>query len=322
MCIGIGLLLLVSRPLAAQVDFLRIGSGSVGGTYYPVAQALAETFTHAPDCGFDDCGIPGLLAVAQASSGSVNNVRDLAAGRLEAAIAQSDVIYRAFQGVGSFEGETPLRSLRVVANLYPETVHFVVRADSGIRSVAELDGRRVSLEEPGSGSLPDALLVLGAYGLDASDLRAVYLKPGPATERMLAGELDALVVVAGVPMPAVVDLAEKLPVRLLPISGPAARELARAEPFFNPITVPAETYPGVPASETLAVGAQLVVDASLDPEVVYALTRALWSERGQAIRADAHPRAREIDVSRALDGVPVPLHPGAERFYRDFGLLP
>lgn len=300
----------------------RIGSGGVAGTYFPVAQLLAAAVTETDGCRpHGHCGIPGVLGVAQVSNGSVANIRDLRDGSLEAGLTQADVAQAAYSGHPPFVKDGPYEGLRAIANLYSESVHIVVRAGSDIRSVADLIGKSVSLEEPGSGTLTEARRIIRAYKLDEGDLRAVYLKPNLAARALMEDRLDAFFVVAGAPTPAVADLAAVNSIRLIPIVGREAAELLEAQPYFFATEIPSGTYPGVMTTPTLAVGAQLVVDARLDEDLVYGITRSIWSPRAQSTLQQGHPKAKEISLDRALDGLAVPLHPGAERYYREIGLL-
>lgn len=308
---------------AAETPLLfRIGSGGLGGVYFPIANALASAISGFSDCPERAaCGVPGLLAVAQVSNGSVSNVRDLRDGSLEAGLVQADVAYGAYHGSDAFQGEAPYAGLRAVAHLYSEYVHVVARTDSPIRSLADLRGRRVSLDEPGSGTLASARLILKAFGLREADLQAVYLKTEPAAKALREGRLDAFFLVAGHPVIAITELAVARPIRLIPIDGPPVMVLRTQRPYFLTGTIPADVYRGVAKTRTLEVGAQLLVDARLDEELVYRVTRALWSERTQAALSAAHARGAEIRPQRALDGLAIPLHPGAARYYRETGQL-
>jgi hypothetical protein len=262
-----------------------------------------------------------VLAVAQLSNGSVANVRDLGNRRLEAGLVQADIAYEAYLGHGNFVHDGPYDGLRAIANLYPETVHLVVTADSSIRTVRQLVGHKVSLEEPGSGSLLGARRVLGAYGVEESDLSTVFVKLQLAVAEMRAGRLDAFFVIAGYPAAAVAELAEVHPIRLIPIDGPRAAALRGAKPYFSAAEIPDGIYRGVSATRTLAVGAQLLVDAKLDEALVYRVTRALWSETTRQALRHGHPQGRQVDLANALEGIAIPLHAGAERYYRKVGMV-
>lgn len=316
---------LSSAALSADPTVLRLGTGGAGGTYYPVgsiiAQGLSDSGEPQPCADSSGCGIPGVLAVAQVSNGSVANIEGLRSGAIELGFAQSNILDWAYNGTARFKDRGPARELRVIANLYAETVHIVVRANAGMSSVRDLRGRPISLDEAGSGTLEDAREILRSFGLAEADLAAEYVKPDLAAQRMIEGRLDGFFIVAGAPVAAVTNAVPQLAITLLPVDGPAADHLLRRLPFYSRATIPAGVYPGVPKTETIAVGAQLVVRADFDERLAYAVTRALWSERTRRLLDSSHPKAREVRFENALQGVSVPLHPGAERFYREAGTL-
>ena len=167
-------------------QFFRIGTGGTAGTYYPVGGMIANAVSQ-----------PGkIIATAQASNGSLANVNAVAGGAMEAGFSQSDVATWAYTGTGAFEGKPKVTDLRLIATLYPEDIHLVVKKGSGIKSVADLKGKRVALDEPGSGTLVDAHMVLAAYGLKESDIKPDYIKPNQAGDKLKDGSLDAFFFVA------------------------------------------------------------------------------------------------------------------------------
>jgi uncharacterized protein len=310
---------------AQEMQFFRIGTGGVAGTYYPIAGLIADIISNPPGARpcekGGSCGVPGLVAIAQSSNGAVANVDAIASGALESGFAQSDVVYWAYTGTGIYAGQGKIENLRAIANLYPESVHVVARAGSGIESVRDLKGKRVSLDEPGSGTLVDARIILDAFGLSESDLAPTYVKPNQASALMDEGELDAFVLVAGYPTSSVSELCASAGCKLVPIEGPEVDALLEQYPFFAKDTIPAHTYPGVGETETLSVGAQWLVGAEVDEDLVYGITKALWHENARKLLDDGHSKGRAITLETALDGIAVPLHPGAERYYREVGLI-
>lgn len=304
--------LVAACPAAVAQQYFRIGTGGTGGTYYPVGVQIAAAVSQ-----------PGRIVVsAQPSNGSLGNVIGVASGSLESGFSQADVATWAQTGTGTFEGKPPLARLRLIANLFSESMHVVVRKDSPVRTIADLRGRRVALDEVGSGSLISARMVLTAHGLKESDLQAEYIKPNQAADRLLAGQLDAFFFTGGVPAKAVADLASSAAgIRLLPLEGEAARRLRAQSPFLAEDTVPAGAYAGVPATPTLAVGAQWVTDERANPELVYEITKALYSETAQKALAHGHPKGASITLANAVRGAGIPFHEGAKRFYREAGVL-
>ena len=320
-----GLMLSAGAASAQDMQFFTIGTGGTGATYYPLGGVIANAVSNPPGSRpceeGGSCGVPGLVAVAQSSRGSVNNVNGITSGLFNSGFSQSDVAYWAYTGTGVFDGETPMADLRAIAALYPEHIHLVARADAGIESVADLAGRRVSLDEPGSGTYVDALLILEAYGLSEDDVDAEYLKPNPAGDAMRNGQLDAFFIVAGYPTGAVVELASAIDVTLVPIAGDAAAQIVEQYGFFSQDVVPADTYDGVGATETLAVGAQWITSTAADEELIYGITEALWNDNTRRLLDVGHAKGASVTAETALDGIGIPLHPGAERFYRDAGLI-
>jgi TRAP transporter TAXI family solute receptor len=310
---------------AQEIRFFRIGTGTTGGTYFPIGGLLANAISNPPGSRPCDrggsCGVPGLIAVAQATSGSVENLKEMRSGALESALTQADIAFWAEQATGLYKDQPPFTELNVIANLYTETVHLVVRADSGIRTAADLRGKVVSVGEEGSGTLVEAREILGAYGLREQDVEARYMKPGPAADRLAEGELDAFFIVGGHPVSAVGDVAARIPIRLVSFDDPTAAKLKEKLPFFTETVIDDGVYEGVPATRTLGVGAQWVVRADVPEELVYGITRALWHPSTRRLLDNGHAKGPAIQLSNAVNGLAVPLHPGAARYYREVGLL-
>lgn len=293
-------------------QFFRIGTGGTAGTYYPVGGMIANSVSQ-----------PGKIVVtAQATNGSLANVTAIAGGQMESGFSQSDVATWAYHGGGLFEGKPKLSDLRMIANLYPESVHLVVKKGSGIRSVADLRGKRVSLDEPGSGTLVNARMILAAYGLKEADIRPEYLKPNQAGDKLKDGGLDAFFFVGGSPAGAIAELASSgTGIELVSLTGAQADALRQSNPYFAVDNIAAGTYKDVPAVQTLAVGAQWVTSAKVDTETVYQITKALFSDNTQKALQAGHAKGKFITRENAVKGVGIPYHPGAEKFYREAGLI-
>lgn len=312
-------------PAASDIRFFRIATGTTAGTYFPIGGLIANAISNPPGSRpcerGGSCGVPGLIAVAQATIGSVENIELMRAGTVEAGLAQADTAYWAFTGTGPYASKGAFTGIRSIGTLYMEAVHLVARGAAPIETAADLKGKLVSVGEEGSGTLVDARVILAAYGLTEKDIEARYLKPGTAGDRLARGELDAFFMVGGAPVGAVADVANRVPVRLVPFADPAAERLREQQRFFKDIVIPADTYTGVPETPTLGVGAELLVRADLSPDLVYGITRALWHENTRRLLADGHPRGKSIVPENAVSGNSLPLHPGAERYYRETGLI-
>jgi len=318
--------ILAQSAAAQDITYFRIGTGNTAGTYYPIGGLIAHAISSPPGarpCGDGGpCGVPGLVATALASSGSVGNINAIAGGQIEAGFTQSDVAYWAQTGTGLWEGQPAVEKLRLIANLYPESIHLVARADAGIETVADLRGKRVSLDEPGSGTLVDARIILEGYGLTESDVTAEFLKPDQAADRMRDGQMDAFFFVGGFPAGAIAELASQHDIKLIPIDGEAADKLREKYSFFAADTFPAGTYSGQETDvATISVGAQLVTSADQPEELIYDITKTLYSDSNQKLFAAGHAKGKLITLDNATKGVGIPLHPGAEKFYREAGKL-
>lgn len=316
-----------SRAGAAQesVKYLRIGTGATGGSYYPVGTLLANVISNPPGSRPCDrggsCGVPGLIASAVATQGSVQNVEEMAAGRLDSALVQADIAFWAHRGSGIYQGKPPVENLRAIAALFPEILHIVVRRDSGIANVHGLRGKRIAVGEQGSGTLIHTRFVVEQHGFGIEELQASYLSPGPAADALREGALDGMFFVAGPPVGVIADLAAKIELALVPIDGAVAAGLRQRYPFFSAARLDEGTYQGIPATPTVSVMTQWLVSGRLDPDLVHGITRALWHPQSREALAKGHPLGRLIALETALDTAVVPLHPGAEKYYRETGRL-
>ncbi len=323
---GAAMIVVGSAAAAQDPQFFRIGTGGTSGTYYPIGGLIANAISNPPGSRpceeGGSCGYPGLIASALSANGSVANINAIAGGTLESGFSQSDVATWAQTGTGIWEGREAVEKLRVIANLYPETIHLVASASSGITSVSDLKGKKVSLDEPGSGTLVDARIILGAYGLTEDDIDAAFLKPDQAADRMRDGAMDAFFFVGGFPAGAIAELASQEDITLVPISGAEAEAVTGDYTFFAENIVPGGTYEGVDGDvATLSVGAQWVTSADQPEDLIYGITAALWNDSTRALLDAGHQKGKVITAETALDGVGIPLHPGAEKFYREKGLI-
>lgn len=316
---------LAGTATAQDLKFFTIGTGGTAYTYYPVGGVIANAISKPPgsrECGEGgSCGVDGLIASAVSSRGSVDNVNAIISGLRNSGFAQSDVAYWAYTGTGTMEGKEAATDLRTIAALFEEHIHLVALADSGINSVADLAGKRVSLDEPGSGTYVDANLILEANGLSVDDLTAEALKGNAASEALRNGKIDAFFVVAGYPTGALVELASAAKVKLVPIDGDGAAALTDKYGFFAVSDIPTDAYEGIAGVTTVAVGAQWFTTAKEDEELIYNITKALWNEESRKLLDVGHAKGQTITPATALAGIGVPLHAGAERFYKEAGLI-
>jgi TRAP transporter TAXI family solute receptor len=289
---------------------ISVLAGGTGGVYYPLGVALADAIGRT---------MPGIKASVQATQGSVENLNLLQAGRGEIAFALGDSLSDAWKGNEDAGFKTPLKKLRGIAAIYPNYIQIVARADTGIKSLADLKGKRVSVGAPKSGTELNARAIFAAAGLTYKDLGKVeYFPFGESVELMKDRRLDATLQSAGLGVSGLRYLATSVDVVIVPIPADVIKKIR--DPAYLPATIPANTYRGqtadVPAA---AVQNYLVTQDSLSNEMAYGMTKALWTNLGPLTAA--HAAVKAIDPKRALEGMPVPLHPGAAKYYKEVGIL-
>ncbi|HXF81618.1 MAG TPA: TAXI family TRAP transporter solute-binding subunit [bacterium] len=307
-------LLVAPAPSAAQ-QLLALVTGGTAGVYFPLGGAMAEIW---------NSKVPGVRVSAQSSGASVANVQFLARGEAHLALIQNDIAYYAHTGREMFfnareNRPEPVGNIRGIAMLYPETIQIVTLRSKGIARVEDLRGKRVVVGAPGSGTEANARQILLVHGIFYSQIRPDFLSFGAGMDQLRDGQVDAVFITAGYPTAAVTDVAAQRDIVLLPIADDKLQELRARYPFYAPQTVPAGTYRGVTRPvQTVAVMAMLVGRADLSADLVYNLTKALWENLDRI--AAAHARGRDLSLRGARLGMPIPLHPGAERYYNEKGI--
>ncbi len=309
-------------PCWADGAFLRIGTGTSSGTYFLMGGLLANAISNPegsrPCDKGGSCGVPGLVAVAQSTEGSIENINLLINGQLESAIVQADLAYYAFYGLGPFQKQGPAPHLRVISRLYDDVIHGVVKDTSALNTLKDIKGRTIGMGELFSGTAASVPILLSYYGVSLKSFRPVFLKLERATEDLEKGTLDGFLLVGGTPLATITDLGERVPLRLLPIPFQPAMDPT----FYRPTTIPEKTYPNTKAVPSLAIPALWVVTDTQKVPRVYAMTSSLWHPMTQAFLANGHHQGKSMILRRALDGVSIPLHAGAEQYYRQKGVLP
>ena len=319
----------VAGPALAQdPTFFRIGTGSAGGTYFPIGGTIANGISAPPGSRpceeGGQCGVPGLIAIAQSTTASVFNNTAVQNGELEAGLAAADVTRSMYLGEGKFEGK-PHPKLRIVANLFPEDLHLVLPKGQSIDSLADLKGKRVGIAQAGSGTQVAVLQMLEAWGITRDDIQAAELNNSQSAERLADGQIDAYFYAAGWPVSAMVQLATTKGMELHSFSDEDLAKINEIIPAYIPSAIPAGVYEGIDYEvKTPAVSALLNVSSDLSEELIYGLTKALWNKNTRTLLDNGHAKGKQITPDTALDGIAalgVPLHPGAEKFYREAGLL-
>ena len=284
--------------------FLNIGTGGTAGTYYPIGGAIAEVLNKE---------IPGMSASAQSTGASVANINMLSDGEIDLATVQNDIAYYAAHGTEMFQ-DKKVDGLQGIASLYPETCQFVTLKSSGIKSLAELKGKRIAVGAVGSGVEANVRQILAAYGVTYSDIDAQYLSFAEGASALKDGNVDVAVLTAGYPTASVQDIAAQNPVRLLPVEGKAADALIAQYPFYTKTVIPAGTYAGFDEEvPSVAVMAMLVAGPTVNDDLGYCVTKAIFSnlDRLQA----AHAVGKQIAKDTAKTGKSLPMNAGAEKYF-------
>ena len=323
-----GSIALASAVQAADPTFFRIGTGGAGGTYFPIGGTIANGISAPPGSRPCDkggqCGVPGLIAIAQSTTASVFNNAAVQNGELEAGMTAADVLRSMYLGEGKFDGK-PHEKLRVVANLYPEDLHLVLPKGQTINDLGDLKDKRVGIAQAGSGTQVAVLQMLDAWGVNRDNMDEAELNNSQSAERLADGQLDAYFYAAGWPVAAMVQLASTKGMNLHSFTEADLKKINDIIPAYIPSKIPGGVYQGVDQdSLTPAVSAFLVVSSDLSDELVYGITKAMWNENTRKLLDNGHAKGKQITLDGALKGVEalgVPLHPGAERFYKEAGKL-
>ncbi len=323
-----GAVLLTSVAQAQNPTFFRIGTGSAGGTYFPIGGTIANGISAPPGSRpceeGGQCGVPGLIAIAQSTTASVFNNTAVQNGELEAGMAAADVTRSMYLGEGKFDGK-PHEKLRIVANLYPEDLHLVMPKGSSIGGLGDLADKRVGIAQAGSGTQVAVLQMLEGWGVTRDNMEEAELNNSQSAERLADGQLDAYFYAAGWPVSAMVQLATTKGMELHSFTEEDLAKINELVPAYIPSAIPAGVYEGVDYEvKTPAVSALLVVSSDLSDELVYGITQALWNDNTRTLLDNGHAKGKQITPDTALDGVEalgVPLHPGAEKYYKEAGLL-
>ena len=266
-----------------------------------------------------DLGDKKLSATAETGNASVANAGLLGRGEIETAFVAADILDAAYHGKNQFEGKAQTK-IRALGALYPETVQLIARGGAGMASFEDLKGHSVSSGSPGSGQWQLLGDLLTVAGLKREDVKEDYSSFSQSAEKIADGNLDASLITAGAPTASITELANAHDITVLPIAGPAVDELLKVQPYYARVTLPAGTYKGLDKDvQTIAVRAIWASHADLPEDLAYALTKALY-ENTETL-SQVHVKGKEITLETALESISVPLHPGAERYYREKGLI-
>ncbi|MBU2512896.1 TAXI family TRAP transporter solute-binding subunit [bacterium] len=323
-----GMLMTAPGCFAAK-RFFAIATGGTGGTYYPLGGVLAQALT---------TKVKDVIITAQSGNASTANLNLIRSSSIESAFVQNNTAYQAYYGTDQFENN-PVKNVRGIASLYPEVIQIVTRKAAGINSISDLKGKSVIPGDRGSGTAVDAENIITAAGMSFKDFGGVdWLSFSGISQRMQDNQADAGFITAGIPTSSVMELVSSTPITILSLDDTLIAKIIKAHPFYAKVVIPAETYANqmMPVT-TIAVMAQWVCAAEIDEELIYTLTKELWepgfhvlrmqdnkpapAPSGADIMAQAHAKGKDVTLATALNGMAIPLHPGAERYYREKGLI-
>ncbi|HEK0300944.1 TPA: TAXI family TRAP transporter solute-binding subunit, partial [Pseudomonas aeruginosa] len=305
---GAAFLAVCATAQAAPV-FINILTGGTSGVYYPVGVGLSQIYSH---------GIEGSKTSVQATKASVENLNLLQAGRGELAFALGDSVADAWKGEADAGFKAPLKKLRAIAGTYPNYIQIVASKESGITSLADLKGKRISVGAPKSGTELNARAIFKAAGLSYQDMGKVeYLPFAESVELIKNRQLDATLQSSGLGQASIRDLASTMPVSFVAIPAEVVAKIGNNA--YLPATIPAGTYDGQDTDvPTAAIVNILVTHEGVSDELAYQMTRQLFDNLPRLVTA--HAAAKDISLDKAAKNLPIPLHPGAERFYKEKGL--
>ena len=302
--------LAASAPLTHAAEFINVLTGGTSGVYYPLGVSLTQIYGKV---------MPDAKTSVQATKASAENLNLLQAGRGEVAFTLGDTLSEAWKGNEEVGFKAPLNKLRAIAAIYPNYIHFLASADAGIKSLADLKGKRVSVGAPKSGTELNSRDILKAVGMTYKDFAKVeYLGYAESVELIKNRQLDATLLSSGLGVAAVRDLATALKIVVIPIPAEIVTKIGEAA--YQTGTIPANTYNGQTADvPTVAVQNFLVTHEGVPADTVYKMTKSMFENIDAMIAA--HAAAKAINKATAAKGSPVPLHPGAEKYYKEAGLL-
>jgi len=299
---------------AAQERFITIGTGGQTGVYYVVGQSICRLVNR-------DTSTTGLKCTAPSTGGSIANINAIAAGDMDMGVAQSDWQYHAYNGTSEFEGKQ-VDNLRAVFSVHSEPFTVVARADSGIESFDDLFGKRVNVGNPGSGQRATMEVVLNAMGKSMDDFAlASELKPAEQSAALGDNKVDAIIYTVGHPNGSIQEATSTVDAVIVPVTGPAIDKLVEDNPYYAKAVIPGGMYSGTPDDvETFGVKATFVTSADVPDDVVYEVVKAVFDnfDRFKGL----HPAFANLNEEEMISaGLSAPLHPGAEKYYRERGWI-
>ncbi len=298
----------------AQQQFISIGTGGVTGVYYPTGGAICRLVNK-------DRKDHGIRCSAESTGGSIYNINTIRAGELEFGVAQSDWQYHAFNGTSKFEEQGKFEDLRAVFSVHAEPVTIIARADAGISNITDLKGKRLNIGNPGSGTRGTWEVLEGALGWSRSDLKlAAEMKSSETGQAVCDNKIDAYFWLVGHPSALTQESLATCDAVLVNATGDAVSKLVDDNPYYRTATIPAGMYGDNPEITTFGVGATFVSSASVPDEVIYTVVKAVFENFDQF--KGLHPAFNNLKEEEMIkDGLSAPLHPGAEKYYKERGWM-
>ena len=317
-----GIVAVGSVAQAQEMKFWRIGTGGAGGTYFPIGGLIANAISSPPGSRSCEkggtCGVPGLVAIAVSTNASVFNMNAIQAGNLDAGLAGAQSVTQGYNGEGKFVGNKKDK-VRIIANLYPEDMHLVTPKGVHYKSLNDLNGKRVGVASAGSGTQVTERMIIKKYGIKAKEHE---LGVKQSKQRLADGQLDAFFYAAGTPLAALIELGSTKGFELYKFSESERKAINCIIPYYVDSVIPAGTYENIDYDvPTVAVNGQLVTSIDQPADLIYGITKALWSKKTRGLLDKGHSKGKAIRLETALKGILIPLHPGAEKFYKEKGMV-
>jgi len=319
MCIAIMLITSVITGCGAKEvkpTAIVIATGGVTGTYYPIGGAIGNVIS---------TKVPNVTATAESTGGSVANIRMINNGEVMLGIAGATSSYQLYNGLPPYDKE-PAKNIRAIGALYPETYQVVVRKDSGMKIIDDLKGKKVGVGAAGSGTEAIGKQIMAAHGITYNDIKPEYLSFGECVTALKDKNIDAGIIFAGVPTSSVIEVSTSMDINILDLSPALLNDQAKLDkfmkdnPYFTIVNIPAGTYAPVKDEvKTLATPSLLITRADADEKMIYNITKAMYENLAEIQKA--HVQGKSIKLETALQGVSIPLHPGAENYFKEKGLI-
>ena len=290
-------------------EFITVGTGPTSGIYFPIGGAFA---TALQDYGYQTS--------AEATNATGQNIQNILNGDCEIAIAMQDAVMQAYTGTGAYEGMDPATDLTALMRLWPNYVQLVTTADTGIKSVEDLRGKRVGVGASNSGVEINARMILDAYGMTYDDIQPDDLAYGEAIDNMKNGQCDAVFVTSGLPNATVMELGVQYDMVIVPIDGEGREKLVSEYPYYAKSVIPANTYNNTEDVEGVFVYNIMLVRNDISDAMVYDMLEGIFANI-DTIKASHNAADKNIDITFGVDDIQLPLHPGAEAFWKDNGYL-